>query len=178
MAGYRLNISAVDDHAHALGYVCMRWAILEARIHYCLVQLGAFSGEKEGECITCEADMGTRIAMLKGIAFLRKPSRKWLDEFVGTLNRIDSEMRIERNRYVHDMWLSTHVPSATVTRRTHKVAIKKPQSRKRELSTYHDKSISADEIWNFVYRIERVSTRLALFAEFDPQAFDFAETWP
>jgi hypothetical protein len=177
MAGYRLKISALDEHAHAIGYLCMRWAMLEQRLHHCLDDLKAFPDEKTGECLTSNTDLRTRIDMLRGVAFLRKPSDKWYEEFSALLNRIDSEMRCKRNRYIHDMWLHANVPSPVKRKRGVKVA-KAPATGVRSLTTYTDDPVSHDDIWNFVYQVERVSTRLALFSEFDPAAFNFAETWP
>jgi len=36
MTGYRLKIQALDEHARAIGYLCMKWAMLEQRMRqYC-----------------------------------------------------------------------------------------------------------------------------------------------
>jgi hypothetical protein len=175
MTGYRMEIPILHEHATAIGYMCIGWARLERRLHYCLVDLKAFPSATIGECITADADLRSRIAMLKGVAFARKPDNKWYDAFCSVLNRIDNEMRSERNRYIHDLWLYANLETAM--KRSFGVELTNPRAFHRELRTQQDKPVSADEIWGFVYRIGRVDTRLALFVRFDPKAFSFAETW-
>jgi hypothetical protein len=175
MSGYRMEIPLLHEHATAIGYMCICWASLDRRLHHCLADLKAFPSAKIGECITADADMRSRIAMLKGVAFVRKPDNKWYDAFCAVLNRIDNEMRTERNRYIHDLWL--HANLETAVKRSFKVEVSKSQAFRRELTTEQDKTVSADDIWNFVYSIDRVSIRLALFVRFDPRAFEFADTW-
>jgi hypothetical protein len=175
MTGYRMEIPLLHEHAAAIGYVCMCWASLERRLHHCLAELGAFSTEEIGECITAETDLRARISMLRGVAFIKKPDIKWYDAFTAVLNRIDNEMRIERNRYIHDLWLHANLEAAI--KRSFKVEVSRPQAFQRELATAHDKPVTADDIWNFVYRIERVNTLLTLFVKFDARAYSFVETW-
>lgn len=175
MTGYRMEIPVLHEHATAIGYMCICWASLERRLHHCLVDLKAFPNAAIGESITADADLRSRIAMLKGVAFVRKPDNKWYDAFCAVLNRIDGEMRIERNRYIHDLWIHANVDAPV--KRSFKVEVSKPRSFHREFTTQQDEPVSADDIWNFVYRIDRVSTKLALFVRFDPKAFSFAETW-
>jgi hypothetical protein len=120
-----------------------------------------------GESVTGNSNMRDKIKMLKAVGFIRKPSDEWYAEFEGVLNQIDDDLRLTRNRYIHDLWVQEYPkdkysPEPTIVKRQRGARILKTQSRTRELSLFKDVPTKADEIWNFANTIRGAGSTIMI----------------
>lgn len=167
---YRLRYSQLEDHALALGYVCMVWAQLETAVDALLFTVTPIPGDGPSEIIAGRVDIRDKIFLLKHIGFVRKPSDAWFSRLEMRLKEIDSAIRNDRNRYIHDLWMSS---ADGPLKGGFKATLSKTQSwQPRELKTFYQTRVDADEIWDLVRRIVDVSGDLImLMAEFRGAVF-------
>jgi hypothetical protein len=156
MADYRLSIPQLDQHAQAIGYVCITWGWLEGVIDHLLNVATPLPRGDAAECITANADMERKILMLKGVAFLRRKDDQWFNDLCETLDYISNTLRNERNRFVHDRWTQSPTP----VKRQAKTSLSKPQAFVRSLTTHKNERVPVDEVWDLVRRIEEAHRRL------------------
>ena len=153
------RIKAIDEHARAIGYLCIFWAALEHGVNSTLQTLTPLEPGAVSDSITANADIHEKLRMLKAIGFIRKPTNAWFGQLEKVTKEIDDKLRLERNRYIHDLWMGF----SPVIRRTRKTSIKRPQSRKEPtLSTYEDTTVEAAKIWQFVDAISDAQVRLKI----------------
>jgi hypothetical protein len=148
---FRFTIPKLHEHATAIGYVCIHWSDLETHINLILSQVTPLPGDGAARCITNNADVRDKIQMLKAVGFLHKPSDEWFEALSDVLDRIDNEIRPQRNRFIHDEWVDTGGPEPI--RRTHKTALSKPQAYVRNISHYSDTPVGLDDVWDVVRQI-------------------------
>jgi hypothetical protein len=170
MTESRIHYEFIDDHAHAVGYVCVAWAILETELDRMFLDLVPLSQRTPVDKSICESvtgnsNMRDKIKMLKAIGFIRKPSDEWYAEVEKVLDLIDNDFRTTRNRYIHDLWVQEYpkdkyAPEPTVIKRQRGARVVNTQSRTQELSLFKDAPTTADEIWSFANTIRRTGTTL------------------
>ena len=84
----------------------MEWAKLEFGVDFMLGALiplkYGFPDNESFHCIVVSADMGSKIQMIRGIAFAKRIS--FYDDLMSVLNEVHNKMRLRRNRLVHDVW--------------------------------------------------------------------------
>jgi hypothetical protein len=162
----RIHYAPIDEHAHAIGYVCITWAVLETEIDKLLIMLTPLEYGEVGESILGNSNIRDKIRMLKALAFIRKPADEWYDELERTLNFIDSELRIGRNRYIHDLWIQQatyqdkELRESSIARRTRGAKVVNEQARKRKLSLFRDVPIKAEEIWKLAETIRNTGVQI------------------
>jgi hypothetical protein len=162
------HIAAIEEHAKAIGYVCIYWAALEHGVDSMLQTLTPLEPGKVSNSITANADIREKLRMLMAIGLVRKPSEGWFGKLRSIINEIDDELRPERNRHIHDLWMGF----SPVIRRTRKTSIKRPQSRQPfELTTYEEIPIEPAKIWALVNAISNAQVTLKLLeSKFREQA--------
>ena len=148
----------LDDHAQAIGYVCIWWSQLEARLDSFLAYLIGLEIGKISESITANADMREKVQMIIALAFIQKRNVAWFERVKTLMDSIDNILRVERNRYIHDAWV---IQAAKTIRRTRGTKIKRPQAFKIELVTKEDVEIKPGQIWQLVVGIEAAVAAIA-----------------
>jgi hypothetical protein len=174
MADSKLADETIDEHARAIGYLCIYWAALEHGMDRLLEILAPLEPGDISNSITSEIDGRTKLTLLRKVGFARQPSKGWYGSLEGLINRIDNILRLERNRYIHGLWIGR---SPIIRRsRAHK-AIKRPQSRQqRKLTAYDKKPIEPKDIWETVESISRAQIHLnALEASYRGHASSLAK---
>lgn len=175
-----LHHPAIDEHARAIGYLCIYWAALEHGVDSMLRTLTPLESGQISDSITANADIRDKLRMLKAIGLIRKLSLSWFMRLEETINIIENKLRVARNRYIHDLWMGLD----PVKRRTRRTSIKMPQSRQPpELSTYEDTTISASDIWSLVDDISEAQIMLKMLensyrGQVDRQSQQSAEDRP
>jgi hypothetical protein len=106
MKNPRVHYTEIDDHAHAIGYVCITWAILETELDKLLTVLAPLEFGEAGESVLGNSNIRDKIKMLKALGFIRKPADNWYHQLEQVLNHIDQQLRITRNQYIHDLWIN------------------------------------------------------------------------
>ena len=155
-----IQIEAIDEHARAIGYVCIYWAALEHGIDSLLQTITPLEPGRISDCITANADIRAKMQMVKALSFARKPTDGWFEHVEEVINRIDNNLRLQRNRFIHDAWVGLE----PIKRRTRRTSIKRSQARADpELTTYEDVPVTASEIWQFVQQISEAQVMLSLY---------------
>lgn len=115
----------IDEHALALGKLCIWWSTMDRTL---ADVVGLYLGVDE-TLTSCAlpAETSTRCEMIRRLAFATGPDGEWRECMVRLVNRVQTEMAEQRNRYVHDDW---SVSDAGMVRIDRRAKIKRPQSRK------------------------------------------------
>lgn len=151
---------AINEHARAIGYVCILWAAMESRIDQLLAALTPIDHDKIGEIFSANVDLREKLEIIKSAAFVRKPNDAWFKAVEELANKVDNSLRSERNRYVHDAWLDK---AGEIVRRTKQTTIKKPQAFKRELVTFTDTPVPVEKIWALCAAIREVEVMATIY---------------
>jgi hypothetical protein len=97
---------ALKQHAEALGYVCIQWAHLELEVDAWLANLIPLGESPINITVTSEIDFRAKLAIVKKLAYSKSHSPQWFEDVKALLSLIDNQLRTERNRMVHDLWLA------------------------------------------------------------------------
>jgi hypothetical protein len=93
--------------SEAIGEMCNEWAHLEQWINRLFLAVGNWD-YRERMALLMSGCIGQRdqIAAIRVGAVDRCPAGKFLNLVLASLNYVDNELRAERNRYVHDIWVA------------------------------------------------------------------------
>ena len=155
---YRVEYAGdFDEVLRGIGFVCKSYAHLESDIDY-FVQ--AMSGMRRGlsNPVTSSMDLSAKIEAAKLLAFEGKKTDDWYKECRTVLNIIQNEIRPERNRYVHDIWV---LSKKSAIRVTNKPKIKKQQAHKPEELITSEVYVSADDVWALGEKIVSASLSIS-----------------
>jgi hypothetical protein len=165
----KVHYVEIDDHAHAIGYVCITWAILETELDKLTTVLAPLELGDASEAVLGNSNIRDKVKMLKALGFMRKPNDKWYDDLEQRLNLIDNQFRITRNQYIHDLWINqvtyepiTQSSGSQVAKRTRGAKVVNVQSHTRKLSLFKDIPTKSSEIWDFANSIREVGIELAV----------------
>jgi hypothetical protein len=94
----------LQEHAEAIGFVCIKWSWLELVID-CFVAhlLGLRIGATEARVLVANMDLNAKITVVRVLGHDKRPSDLWFDELDKALKVVDV-VRPLRNRVVHDIW--------------------------------------------------------------------------
>ena len=94
-------LDPLEGHAKAIGAVCIHWAWLEFIAESVLMQLmGVRIDDPTGHCVAVNSDVRSKLAMIKSIGFLKRPSDDWFNRLEALVNKIDNKVRTDRNRVI------------------------------------------------------------------------------
>ena len=169
------EMPAIAEHTSAIGFVCVLWAALEFTVDSLIETVVPFEAGKVSESISANVEFRGKLQMLKAVSFIRKPNDLWFADLEVAINAIDNDMRLLRNRYIHDLWIMSPWSSdfspdfgsgmPGITKRYRKTTLIKPQSFKRELVTFTDSPVDPAEIWELANRIREAERTVALLKQ-------------
>lgn len=141
--------------------MCIMWSNLEMQITFLLSELINIKDAVTNNVILSALDLRAKMHAIPPIAFAKSPDRDWYEELQAELNEIDNDLRIERNRTIHDywVWLPDHVL------RIQHVAKVSKQQREKVLSLANNKPISAGEIIALTLRIAKAGGKITELRE-------------
>src|SRR5262249_30177026 len=58
------------------------------------------------DIVTSEIDFRAKLAITKNLAYSKPLNPEWFEKVKALLDHIDNQLRPERNRMVHDLWLA------------------------------------------------------------------------
>jgi len=171
----------LEQVAAAIGRSCYWWSSIEIELQELCSNLArfidrSFEREEVWEVIAISLshmDIRQRIAVAKALA-ANGVDPDLYDSLERLLNRIDNELRAERNRYIHDQWT---VLDETIIRRRQGAKVIRPQSRTLEVRHSYDRAYaSIDEVNDFA---ERLATALSEVLALNQELSDlYLEIWP
>jgi hypothetical protein len=153
MSSYRTAVKQLERVTRAIGYVCVYWAWLEDYIGEMILDLAPLDKERLTakqiaqirDIILVDADIRTKIKILRSIAFVCKWEDSWFNQVDKVLNKIDNDIRPRRNRVVHGRWFA---PRGRLVRHLRRPTLKRPQAfAKLELSTEERTPVKMREVW-------------------------------
>jgi hypothetical protein len=132
-----------DRIASELGYICIHWGWVETALNDIIEFLAPLEPGQASQAITGNAEIRSKIQIVRALAFLRQPFKEWFDLMSSILDWIDSDLRPLRNNYVHSGWFA---PKGRRTLRVRKTKFKKPQAFQLVLTTEEDIPIKLREL--------------------------------
>ena len=152
----------LSEFALAIGWLCIAWRRLEIGVDYLLYALLGVDTETS-TLIGASIELRAKIQIVKALAFKKRWSDKWYNSLEMDLDEIDNDLRVQRNRFVHDLL----VPDGDeIKRHQRKVGINKRQSRMPlELSLAESTTVTADDIWKLADRTQLCMVRLIILAD-------------
>ncbi len=127
MAGKRPTHPDADQFNTAVGIICRRWGAMENAIDITLSVLMQTPSRNITSAITSNCDIRTKLRILMVAGYEHKLSDKWFKQFKELLDTIDNELRPERNRIIHDVWITD---DEEILRWQRSTKVVKPQAHK------------------------------------------------
>jgi hypothetical protein len=136
--------SPIKETAQALGHLVMIYSGLErtlSRFLGIMLQLSY----PAGDAVLGNIDARTTIKVIRAYGFARRPNDKWYDDLDETLKTIDNQLRDERNRMVHDLWVLADTGMIRVNPKPHFIQSqgKQPREMHRDQPTITVSDINA-----------------------------------
>jgi hypothetical protein len=179
MSSYRIEVPQLERVTRAIGYVCIFWAWMDEWLDDMIdnltpldrLKLTKSQVDKIAQIRAANADIRTKIRMLKAIAFVCKWDDAWFKKVEKQLDRIDNDLRPKRNHFIHDHW--TAIPRGkgkghSLQRRSRHTKFKRPQAFALELSTEEYTPVKMKEVWDLGRNIIDATMKLVrLWLEFE-----------
>lgn len=93
------------DHSAQIGRLCTLWSGLELDIAHCLIAVAYLDEPTNKNVLIGALDMRAKSSALLAIGYKRKPTDDWFERLATTINAIDNDLRLARNRMIHDYWM-------------------------------------------------------------------------
>lgn len=148
---YKRDAAVMDQYAIEIGRLCMAWADLETAIGILMVDLLEPAHVAAQMALMTNMDIRDRIATTLPLALVSKPDDRWFSVLQSCLNRINNDIRNERNRMVHDSWVQLR--DRTMARFRPNASVIRPQSRTLSLTTGEIVPVAVAEIATLVQRV-------------------------
>lgn len=153
-------IREFEEHAKAIGFICLYWAYLGEVLNATLELLIPMHDRGFSLCLTSNIDFREKIQIAIALGHKRKCSNAWFENLLEQLNYIDNELRPERNRMVHDNW---DWAGPEIVRRQYATKLKRLQARQpHTLTIEHVKAVPINTIWELAYKIYDASAELSV----------------
>lgn len=102
-----------DDIARAIGRVCLKWSSIEITIQAIVLELACYQAEAYDDqavshpmvVLLSHMKLRERILAARALAHAVDEPTRWRDRLGGVLTTIDGTLTLERNRFVHDLWM-------------------------------------------------------------------------
>jgi len=153
------SIPQFEEHATAIGYICLYWAHLEQVLNAMLELLIPMHDRDVSRCLTSNIDFREKIQVAIGLGYMRKAREDWFDALQKQLNYIDNDLRPERNRTIHDTW---DWRGPEIIRRQYATKLSRPQARQPQVLTVEiAKPVPIGELWGLAFKIFDASSELS-----------------
>jgi hypothetical protein len=116
------DFSVIEDHAQALGLLCIYWATLDNAL---FGLLAAYLNSDPVGLAVRAPDVSTLCEQIRKLAHVSGPDGEWRECLIRILNMIQGELAETRNRYVHDDW---EISAEGMTRIDRRPKLQKPQA--------------------------------------------------
>src|SRR5688500_5714555 len=123
----------LEKYAAELGYISIYWASLEHRLDLFVTSLVHLEYGHVSEAVTGNADLRSKLQMIRALAFVRQPSKEWFEHVLELLDYIDNDLRPRRNDHIHGGIFQPE--SGRIVRHLKKTKLLRPQAFQLTLST-------------------------------------------
>jgi hypothetical protein len=138
----------------------MRWTFLEVMLDQLILALLSVNHDDIGVSLTSNIEFREKIQIALTVGLKKKYDDAWYENLKELLDKIENDLRVQRNRYVHDLWT---LSGTQIKKLQFKTSIKRPQARMPlELKTQHETIVSPEEIWSVAEKINIAAGHVAL----------------
>ncbi|NAN52684.1 hypothetical protein EX349_15895 [Pseudomonas protegens] len=152
----RNNLDKTQECATAIGNVCFAWAALETFQDRLISSILGIKEKQLSNTLLSNIDQREKIRIAMGLCYLKKLSDEWFESIKWCLDQTDGDLRVRRNRIIHD---KIHVSGEGINRVQAKTGFRKPQAFQVEYYTEVVEPITAEEIWGLSADIQKMITR-------------------
>jgi hypothetical protein len=149
----------LEDHAVALGYVCIVHAQLEDALNRFLeILLGCGNQVRRAVVDATGASLANRCGLIRKVAACEKFDGTWLDEVNAIMSLVVDDISPRRNRLVHDVWIPARPDVLQIDQR---LPVK--GSKDTEIDTVIRgvrAARTAEEMWALVQTMDEVPNKL------------------
>ena len=149
---------ALDKYALELGYVSIYWAKVERGLDRLIETLTPLPRGHVAEAITGNADLRSKLQMIRALAFVRRPADGFFEYVLGLLDYIDNDIRPRRNDHIHGGVFRS--ADGRTVRRLQRTKLRRPQSFQIELSTLEEVPARIRDMRQLCSDLQRVSWAL------------------
>lgn len=108
----------LQSNAQAIGSVSILWGHLENMTnHFVGILLKIEPGEVV-ETLTHNMDFREKLDVILGLGYLHKIDDEWFNCLKSSVDKINNDLRIRRNRIIHDQWVIEFSDVTKIQRRT------------------------------------------------------------
>ncbi|MDE2229978.1 MAG: hypothetical protein KGL11_13195 [Alphaproteobacteria bacterium] len=152
-------------YAVSIRAVCLQWSMLESSVDWLFETLSTVKKVKKFQTISHNIDFREKLQIILGLAHLRR-RKKLFQVTKWCIDQIDNDLRVRRNRFVHDLWqlkpkdgTLRGAKLATMERIQHSTGFRK-KPRQIEYYTFKTGSESPTEVMALCNEIHRMGLRL------------------
>jgi hypothetical protein len=153
---------SLKKHSAQIGRLCVLWSSLEFDVTVFLTVIAPMSDAAVKNVFMGSMDFRAKLHALLAIGFKKKPNDAWYADLAQLVSTIDSSLRTERNRMVHDFWYT--IPTKAGTEEINRVQIKprvvNEQARTKKLQLADLKPVTAADIASVCDTILDANVRL------------------
>ena len=138
----------LKKHSAQIGRLCTLWSSLELDVTVFLTVIVPFPDAPSKNALMGLMAFRDKLHALLALGFDKKPDDGWYDELAEVINNIDNSIRTERNRMVHDFWLSfsPEIGKAEIKRVQIRPRVVNVQARTKKLVLADTKPVTPAEI--------------------------------
>ncbi|MBO6901850.1 MAG: hypothetical protein JJ864_10935 [Rhizobiaceae bacterium] len=154
---------ALAKHSAQIGRMCTLWSGLEWDVTLFLVTISNLEDATSKNVLMGAMEMRSKLNALAAIGFKRRLTKRWFERLSKSIRTINDELRIERNRIIHDFWHSVPDESGVevITRTTLSAkVVKEPPSGEQKLQLAQFKPVKPSEISDLCDRIVEANITL------------------
>ena len=156
-----LGPKQLNEHARAIGFVCIYFAELESA----LTQLVGRMSDLKGETLDLflnQIDLRQKIKRIKEFAVSTKAPDEWCEDLNLVLLDVENHIMPTRNRYVHDGWRVTMLDDVVLRRVTKMIVAKRQAGKPTGLTMQEFVRTTAADIWQLSKDIVAVRDALLI----------------
>lgn len=157
-----IRADPLDGHAQEIGRMCVLWGRLEMSVSFLLSDLMAIKEPTTNNVILGALDFRAKVQAVLPLAFTKKPTKMWFEDVQKELNEIDNSLRPERNRTIHDYWMTMLDGGVQRVQMTAKVI---NDQREKRLILANFKPVSIDDLKTVQIRIATAIGNIDLLRE-------------
>ncbi len=168
----------LEPYALGIGQLCMEWAQLENSIGFLFMKVAKWEFTPAASPMLACLDTRPQITAIKFGVPIRCESKSLCTAISESLDFVDNELRVERNRLVHDMWVADQLADGAYR------VTKKPKSPK-DADIYRNsvfvgqiKRVPLLEIMDTIQDVVEEGSHLFLLSHFLDCPPDFGQVNP
>jgi hypothetical protein len=137
----------IKPFTEAIGEMCIEWAHLEGLVNRLFLSIGGWDYRLPTALVMSGClDFRDQIKAAEIGAITRCPHGEFLNNTIACLDYIDNELRVTRNRFVHDIWAPADDALGAMKIDTTPKVKRTPSTGIRTIQQWENKYVSIEEV--------------------------------